>query len=86
MDEDTIKSYLKALHKHGENINLAELRVLAEANNWGKEPVKQLVKWADAISSGGRVVIKDKRMVETDKQIIAHLQNRLEDRNHPVQP
>lgn len=77
MDEDTIKSYLKALHKHGENINPAELRVLAEANNWGKEPVKQLVKWAEAISSGGRVVIKDKRMMETDKQIIAHLKSRI---------
>ena len=37
MDEDTIKSYLNALHKHGENINPAELKVLlAEANGWGK--------------------------------------------------
>ena len=77
MDEDTIKSYLKALHKHGESINPAELKALAEANNWGQEPVKQLVKWAGAIANGGRVVIKDKRLVETDKQIIDHLKSRI---------
>lgn len=78
-DEDTIKSFLKALHKHGESINPSELKVMAEASNWGKEPVKQLMKWAEAISSGGRVVIKDKRMVETEKQIIAHLKKRMEE-------
>jgi hypothetical protein len=76
-DEDNVKMHLKALHKHGEVLNPTELKLFAEANGWEKEPVKQLFKWAEAISSGSRVVIKHKAHVQTEKQIIAHLKNRI---------
>lgn len=82
-DEDNVKMYLKALHKHGEDINPAELKMLAEANNWEKQPVKQLTKWAETISTGGRVVIKHKAHVQTEKQIIAHLNSRMKDNIQP---
>ena len=78
-DEDMIKSYFKALHKNGELLDSTNLGEWAKNNNWEAQPIKLLSKWADAISTGRRVVIKHKAFVETEKQIISHLKNRLEE-------
>jgi len=78
-DEDMIKSYFKALHKHGELLDPISLGEWAKNNNWETQPIKLLSKWAEAISTGGRVVIKHKAFVETEKEIISHLKNRLEE-------
>lgn len=77
MDEDSVKLHLKALQRHGETLNPTELKLFAETNGWQKEPVKQLTKWAETISTGGRVVIKHKSHAKTEKQIIAHLKSRI---------
>ena len=76
-DEDNVKLHLKALHKYGETIVPTELKLFAESHGWQKEPVKQLSKWAETISTGGRVVIKHKSHAQTEKQIIDHLKSRL---------
>ena len=73
-DEDTIKTFLKALHKNGEDISPSILSILAQAHNWQANPTKQLLKWAEAISMGRRVVIKNKMFVESEKEIIKHLE------------
>jgi hypothetical protein len=77
LDEDSVKLHLKALHQHGETLDSTELKLFAEAHGWQKEPVKQLSKWAETISTGGRVVIKHKSHAKTEKQIIAHLKSRI---------
>lgn len=76
-DEDRIKNYLKALHKHGENISPSIIESLINQENWQSNPSKLILKWAEAISTGGRVVIKDKMFIQPEKEVIAHLENQI---------
>ncbi len=68
-DEDRIKVTLKALHKNEVEINLNELESWLIENNWQKKPIKSIVTWAEAITSGGRVQIKHKQMAPTEKEV-----------------
>jgi hypothetical protein len=68
-DEDRIKVTLKTLHKNGINIDDDSLENWLLENKWQKTPVKNVMKWAEAVSTGGRVQIKNKSMAQTEKQI-----------------
>jgi len=68
-DEDRIKMTLKTLHKNGIHIDVDSLEDWLLDNKWQKTPIKNVLKWAETVSTGGRVQIKNKSMVQTEKQI-----------------
>lgn len=57
-DEDRVKVTLKVLHKNGIEINVRELESWLVNNNWQAKPIKSVVSWAEAVTTGGRVQIK----------------------------
>ena len=68
-DEDRIKVTLKTLHKNGVAIDVTSLEQWLLKNNWQEKPVKNIVSWAKAVSTGGRVQLKHKNMAPTEKEV-----------------
>ena len=69
MDEDKIKVTLKTLYKHNVEINVNEIESWLVENNWKNMPVKNFTKWANTITTGGRVQIKHKQMAPSEKKV-----------------
>lgn len=76
-DEDLIKVTLRALKKQGEIIDPAAIEQWALSNNWQPKPLKDLISWASAVSSGGRVQLKFKAMAPTEKEITKIIKERV---------
>lgn len=72
-DEDLIKLTLKVLNKHGVKLESDEIESWLLENSWEPSPVKSLVTWAKTISEGGRVQLKYKSMLPSEKSIWEHL-------------
>jgi hypothetical protein len=72
-DEDRIKVTFRVLYKKGINLNANEIEEWLVAENWQSNPIKIVVKWAQAIDSGGRVQLKFKNMAPSEKEIWARL-------------
>lgn len=68
-DEDPIKMTLKTINKNGVAIDTDSLETWLIENRWQKSSIKNVIKWAEAISTGGRVQIKNKSIVQTEKKI-----------------
>ncbi len=68
-DEDRVKITLKVLHKHGLSAKSNELRLFLESTGWAKQPVKDIIKWADLVFSGGRVQIKHKVHAPSENEV-----------------
>ena len=68
-DEDRIKVTLKVLHKNNVEIDVNELRSWLISNSWQVKPVKNVISWAEKITTGGRVQIKHKNMAPTENDI-----------------
>lgn len=73
LDEDRIKVTLRALHKNGIPIDIQSLDAWLVDNNWQQAPRKSIIFWAEAVSSGGRVQLKNKDSAPTEKEIWARL-------------
>jgi|TARA_R110002072_G_scaffold100888_2_gene222343 hypothetical protein len=69
LDEDKIKVTLRALHKNGVPIDIESLNTWLVDNNWQQTPRKAIIFWAKAVSSGGRVQVKNKDSALTEKEI-----------------
>lgn len=69
LDEDKIKVTLRALHKNGVPIDIESLNAWLVDNNWQQTPRKAIIFWAKAVSSGGRVQVKNKDSALTEKEI-----------------
>jgi glutamate-1-semialdehyde aminotransferase len=72
-DEDTIKVTLKALYKNGIDLPPQDIEQWLLNNNWQKQPIKSVVKWASTIGTGGRVQLKFKQSAPTEKEVWARL-------------
>jgi len=68
-DEDSIKMMLKTIHKNDIEIDVDTLQSWLIENSWQEKPIKNVIKWAETISNGGRVQIKNKSIAQTEKQI-----------------
>lgn len=68
-DEDLIKLTLRALHKNGVEIDLSSLQSWLSENGWQQKPVKNVVLWATAVSSGGRVRLKNNATALKEKEV-----------------
>ncbi|WP_444932067.1 DUF1889 family protein [Microbulbifer sp. SSSA002] len=68
-DEDRIKVTLRTLHKNKVSIDIASLEDLLKSNNWQDKTIKNVVKWAKAVTSGGGVKLKHKNMAPTEKEL-----------------
>ena len=71
LDEDKIKVTLRALHKNGVPIDIESLNTWLVDNNWQQTPRKAIIFWAKAVSSGGRVQVKNKDSALTEKEILS---------------
>jgi len=76
-DEDAIKVTLRVIKKQREILNPKEIETWAIANKWQAKPVKDLVSWVTAISSGGRVQLKFKEMAPSEKDVLNRIKERL---------
>lgn len=68
-DEDRIKVTLKALHKNGITIDTAILETWLSDNGWAQKPIKDIVKWASSVTTGGRVQLKSKVTAPNEKEV-----------------
>jgi hypothetical protein len=68
-DEDRIKVTLRALHQNDIEIDVSSLQSWLLENGWQQKPVKNVVSWATAVSSGGRVQLKNKATALTEKEV-----------------
>ncbi len=73
VDEDRIKVTFRAIHKNKVPVNPAEIEQWLLSNNWQPKPVESIVTWAKTISSGGKLPLKNKDLVPTEKEVWAKL-------------
>jgi hypothetical protein len=74
LDEDKIKSTLKALYEHGEILNSSAMYSWLLEHKWSQRPAKFVAKIATNISVGEQVRFKQKYYIEPKESIIQRLQ------------
>lgn len=68
-DEDRVKVTLKTLYKNGVPIDIDALENWLINNHWQKKPISNVVSWAQAITSGGRVQLKNKDGAQSEAEV-----------------
>lgn len=73
LDEDRIKVTLRTLYKNGVHIDIPSLEDWLIENDWQQKPRKFIIAWAEEVSDGGQVKIKNKESAPTEKEVWARL-------------
>ena len=69
-DEDKIKVTLKVLCKKKVPIDIDALEDFLVDKGWQDKPIRDVLKWAEALKCGGRVQLKFKQMAPSEQQVL----------------